>query len=236
MWNVVMTMTLLAGLLGGVGNFLLGVQADPTAGAPPPQSTDRRRRYIDALTAFVMGVIAALLVPLFLSMASSDLLSKASSGTEGSATSLFVYFGFCLVAAVFSRRFVDTVAERAFRLAGDAKHTAEQTAKDVREVTGIIEEPDSGRPAGLRALSTDGSAADPLLLVLDSLKSNPRYTRRTPTGIMRDANLSRDVAEQSLNSLRDAGEVECALSVDGDRQLWRITPKGKARLRDQRTS
>lgn len=235
MWNVV-TMTMLAGLLGGAGNFLLGVQADPTAGAQPPQQVDRRRRSIDALTAFVMGVIAALLVPLFLSMASSDLLSKASSGAEGSATSLFVYFGFCLVAAVFSRRFVDTVAERAFRLAGEAKHTAEQTAKDVQEVTGTIEEPESGRASGLRALGADGAAADPLLLVLDSLESNPRYKRRTPTGIMRDANLPREVVEQTLNSLLDAGLVERTLSVDGDRQLWRITPLGKARLRDARAS
>lgn len=84
-----------AGLLGGVANYFLSERGEGSA--------------LQALFKYaVLGVVAALTVPLFLNMISSDLLAMAKSRP----IDLFVFAGFCLLFVLFSRRLVDSLSAR----------------------------------------------------------------------------------------------------------------------------
>lgn len=80
------------GLLAGLANFFL-------AGAA---SARELAKYA------VLGVVAALTVPLFLNMTSSNLLESGRTRP----LALFVFAGFCLVYVLASRRILEAVADR----------------------------------------------------------------------------------------------------------------------------
>lgn len=112
---------LITGLLGGYLNFLRTQHAvDPTTGKP--QTTHKNYR----LLCLVGGVVAAALIPLFLKTIQSGLLDK-----DVNQISYMVFAGFCLIAAIFSNTFIDTLSKQVFRQleqinakADDAKKTA----------------------------------------------------------------------------------------------------------------
>lgn len=83
------------GVLGGLANYFM---------------TERGNAFSarDLAKYSVLGVVAALTVPLFLNMISSDLLAVA----KARPIDLFVFAGFCLMFVLFSRRFVENLAAR----------------------------------------------------------------------------------------------------------------------------
>lgn len=68
----------------------------------------------------VIGIIASLVVPLFLNTISSNLIKEATTDN----LKLFTLIGFCLMASVFARRFIDSLAKKAFDLSNEAKEMA----------------------------------------------------------------------------------------------------------------
>lgn len=90
---------LTAGLLAGIANFFL---SDPEGKA----SARELLKYL------VLGVIAALTVPLFLNMTSSNLLEFGRSRPNA----LFVFGGFCLIFVLLSRRLFEGIAQRLMHL------------------------------------------------------------------------------------------------------------------------
>jgi hypothetical protein len=85
-----------AGLLAGIANFFL--------------SGSRSGR--DLAKFIVLGVVAALTVPLFLNMTSSDLLEFGRSRP----LAVFVFAGFCLVYVLLSRRIFEAIATRLLQM------------------------------------------------------------------------------------------------------------------------
>src|SRR5215813_10379226 len=103
-----------AGALGGWMNYLM-VARD-----------DRESRSL--LKSLVLVTGAALMVPLLLNMISSNLmeLARGSSTGKGDPLKLLVLVGICLVAAVFSSRFIQTIGDRVLQEVKEAKR---RTAK-----------------------------------------------------------------------------------------------------------
>lgn len=87
---MVLAIMVAAGLLAGIANFFLS-QA---------QSGRELAKYI------VLGIVAALTVPPFLNMASSNLLEFGRTRP----LSIFVFAGFCLVYVLLSRRLFEAIA------------------------------------------------------------------------------------------------------------------------------
>lgn len=81
------------GLLGGIANFFLNER-------------DAHSPWLTAGKYMVLGIVAALTVPLFLNMMSSHLLEA----TRLKSSELFVFAGFCLLYVVVSRRFFENIA------------------------------------------------------------------------------------------------------------------------------
>jgi RsiW-degrading membrane proteinase PrsW (M82 family) len=84
-----------AGVLGGIANYFLAERHAEFA-------------WRDLFKYAVLGVVAALMVPLFLNMISSNLLDLARTRP----INLFVFAGFCLIAVMFSRRFLENMSAK----------------------------------------------------------------------------------------------------------------------------
>ena len=92
---LLLTIMLAAGVLGGAANYFMREKESGTPGT-------------GFLKYAVLGIVAALTVPLFLNMISSDLLAAA----KARPIDLFVFAGFCLLFVIFTRRFVEGAANK----------------------------------------------------------------------------------------------------------------------------
>ena len=107
---IVVAIVFAAGGLGGLVNYYMALSSDPT-----------NARLSHSL---VIGLAAAFLVPLFLQMISSDLLNDAKA--SDSYIEFFIFAGFCLVAAISSRAFVQSLTSRVLSQVQEARVHAEQ--------------------------------------------------------------------------------------------------------------
>lgn len=80
---------------------------------------------IARLKYILLGIGAALLVPAFLKMISSNL------ATSNDNNDYLIFAGFCLIAAIFSRRFINTIGERILEAAKNAEKTAHESKQKV---------------------------------------------------------------------------------------------------------
>ena len=83
------------GTLGGLANYFMSGKAEGTAGTA-------MLKYV------LLGIVAALTVPLFLNMISSDLLAVAKSRPND----LYVFGALCLAFVLFSRRFMGSATAK----------------------------------------------------------------------------------------------------------------------------
>ena len=94
----------ITGILGGVANYFMSEKGAGVSGK-------------DLVRYAVLGIVAALTVPLFLNMISSDLLA----GAKSRPIELFVFAGFCLLFVLFSRRFVESAAAKLLQQLGQLR-------------------------------------------------------------------------------------------------------------------
>ena len=87
------------GLLAGLANFFLS----------DPEGKGNARELVKYV---VLGIVAALTVPLFLNMTSSNLLEFGRSRPNA----LFVFGGFCLIYVLLSRRIFESIAHKLLHL------------------------------------------------------------------------------------------------------------------------
>ena len=103
-------LTVLGGVIGALVNYSQRI-------------VEKRNRYFTFYDCMTLSLAAALLVPLFLHVIGSNIIEKA----ENDYKFLYVYLGFCVLAAIYSRKFIESVADRAFKTAEDAKTSVEDS-------------------------------------------------------------------------------------------------------------
>lgn len=96
-----------SGLLGGFTGYLMEKNkklfSDPESIQKYQAAMEKQLRYF-----LVTGLCASLLIPLFLSTISSQLMSEA----QKDPLKYFVFGGFCLLVAVFSKQFITSLSEK----------------------------------------------------------------------------------------------------------------------------
>jgi len=229
-YNVILLLVVMtgSGLLGGAANHLLLQQDDP-------ENAKRSR-------SFILGLVASFIVPLLLRTISSDLIDKITTIRYGSGLpfDFFVFTSFCLVAAVFSRTFVETVSKRLLAEIERAK----QESKEARARAAIAEERISQAEPVLRKemdeLSEPQSASPRMVLptvfqpeelpvdrtdqeILTTLTSEP-YSYRTAGSIAAEVQEAETDIGKRLERMREhalAGKWNTPT-----RTLWFLTNKG----------
>lgn len=75
-----------------------------------------------------LGIGSAILVPAFLKMIASDLIKNS---TPYDNINYLIFAGFCLVAAIFSRRFISTIGDKILEAAKKAETTSKEIKKEI---------------------------------------------------------------------------------------------------------
>ena len=76
----------------------------------------------------LLGIGSAFIVPTFLKMIASDLINDSEQYDN---ISYLIFAGFCLVAAIFSRRFISTIGEKILEAARQAEKTSKETKQQI---------------------------------------------------------------------------------------------------------
>jgi hypothetical protein len=215
-----------SGVLGGAANYLLLHKNDP--------------EYAKRSRSFVLGLVAALLAPLFLKTISSDMVDKISTIRYGSGMpfDFFVFISFCLLVAVFSRTFAETVAkrlaaevEKAKRESQEAQTRAVLAEEKAREVEPVLRHemdlrteplPESARasiPPSLQDLPVDHT--DRVLL---KALSEGQYSYRTVSSLAEEVEMEEHDAVRRLERMRE--QALAGKKTTATRNLWFLTDKG----------
>jgi hypothetical protein len=126
-----------AGLLGGITNYLRFEQ--------------EKKDWSSFWRNVLMGISASTLVPLFLTMISSNLLKESASDSSR----FFIFFGFCLIASLSSKAFIQTVSDRLLNEMNKTKKELKEFKKDVGPIVSKETEPrESERDASLLKISS----------------------------------------------------------------------------------
>jgi len=215
-----------SGVLGGAANYLLLHKDDP--------------EYAKRSRSFVLGLVASLLAPLFLKTISSDIVDKITTIRYGSGIpfDFFVFVSFCLLVAVFSRTFAETVAKRLAAEVEKAKREsqeaqtraalAEERASQVEPVLRqAMEErteplPESVRnsvPPSLQDLPVDHADRELLKALL-----NGQYSYRTVSSLAEEVQMEEPDAVRCLERMRE--QTLAGKRTTPTRNLWFLTDKG----------
>jgi predicted transcriptional regulator len=205
------------GLFGGIINFL--------------QLDEEEYCKTKFLKSIVIGIGASFVVPLFLQTISSDLINQCK--TDGKY--YFIFAGFCLIASIFSRRFLNTVADAVIKKAEEAEKKAEQAIETAtmneEKVSALVDknsEPEEQidlENSDISFINEDikGKLKTDIQNIINVFKSS-KYTYRTAKGIAKDIGTDLSVVEMTLSELEIAGIIKKLPSEN--KILWSLTEKG----------
>ncbi len=179
--NWIIILMIGAGLLGGITNYFRIEQEE--------------KSLFSFSKSVLMGVSASLLIPLFLKMISSDLLN----GSIFDSSRQFILFGFCLIASLSSKAFIETISNRLINEVKDTKEKLEDIKKDIEPI--ISKESEAQEELANSFINGTGFSLDEdANKVINSLGSS-RYAWRTPRGIAREIGLPLENVLSSLDWL-----------------------------------
>jgi hypothetical protein len=231
-WTIV-GVSLLSGAAGGLANHVLesmDTQIEPQLAARRPLW-----KYV------LVGVVAAFAVPLFLSLAQSTLLREMLAkglSDPGFFPSLFIYSGFCIVAAFSSRAFLTSLSERVTQQLQENRRSSEDASNKADIAVELAEEAAESKPVDRTIMMPDTTAAStadgPAFQLSDkelqALKAMMSVTFRTQTGIAREIGLPRNQVGEVVDALASKALVERTTSPHTGGPRWRITPLGVTAL------
>ena len=210
---VILLIMVAAGLLGGAANYFLNERrADPA-----------RREWARY---GVLGVVAALTVPLFLNMISSNLLEAARTRP----IDFFVFAGFCLVYVVATRRVFENVANRLFSQMDQMK--GEMATLERRQSDAVR---DDAAPAAESLPGIKPEAARDALSYTDveilRALAEESYVYGNLVGLTDKTGLAREVVSSRLLVLKNLGVIETRIN-DKNVLHWSVSARGKQMLDD----
>lgn len=215
---IVLLIMIVAGVLGGVANYFLSDrqnEANPRDWAKYP----------------ILGVIAALTVPLFLNMISSNLLEAARTRP----VDFFVFAGFCLIYVVASRRVFENVANKLLNQMDQMKREMVQIKQQRPEAPAPLfrDEPAAVVDMPLPAVKPEvikESLSYNDIEILRAL-SEDSYVYGNLAGLTDKTGLARDLVSSRLTVLKSLGLIETRIN-DKNVLHWFVSPKGKQMLGD----
>jgi len=239
---VVAAIIVVAGLLGGAAAYLTEPVVDQAAAEP------RRRALYRSL---LLGILAAACVPLFLSLVQSGLMASifappATPPRPPAFEDYLIFTGLCVIAAISSRRFLDSVSRQILRQAERANERASQAElqsaaaaarvdrveEAVERTAEVVDDQRAGPMPMAANANVVADAAKPYLSEGDRavLQAMTKHTLRTATGIAEDAGIPKTRIGETLDILAERELIMPAISPTTRGKRWRLTPQGMAAL------
>lgn len=200
-----------AGVIGGSVNF---------ATSRTESSTLK-----DWMWSLIIGIGAALLVPLFLNTISSSLLSDILNSSS-SKTDIYVFAGFCILGAISSKTMIHTLTQQLLKDTEKNKNDIKMLNTKVAPV--IDKETETDTPSNAKASVSPGIPNN-LIQILRALAGS-QYSLRTVSGI---ANNVASIESAVVTDLRELSSMGLAEEVQSDMGVrWYITPEGRKLVQD----
>ena len=212
---LILAIMLAAGVLGGAANYFLADR----------QGEPGRK---DWLKYPLLGVVAALTVPLFLNMMSSTLLE----GARTKPVDFFAFAGFCLLYVVASRRLMENVAQRLLGQLDQVKREVVQLKQQKREESAA-----AAAAAAVRVEPAVPVAAEPEprevlsyndVEILRAL-AEESFVYGNLAAICDRTGLARDFVSHRLTVMKTLGVIETRIN-DKNVLHWTVSTRGKAVL------
>lgn len=203
---IILGILVVAGILGGIANFFL------------------RDRLVESevrewLKYPVLGMVAALTVPLFLNMISSNLLE----GARTRPVDFFVLAGFCLLYVVASRRLFENMANKLLSQLDLVKDDVRQLQE---RKPGAVPE---AQEAVVKELPKEALSYNDVELVRAIAEEN--YVYGNLAGLAEKTGLGRELISQRLTVLKNLGIIETRIN-EKNVLHWFVSNKGKQLLGD----
>ncbi|MFA7290701.1 MAG: YEATS-associated helix-containing protein [Rhodocyclaceae bacterium] len=211
---MILGIMVLAGLLGGIANYFLSDRQGELSSR-------------DGIKYSTLGVIAALTVPLFLNMISSNLLEAARTRP----VDFFVFAGFCLIYVVASRRVFENAANKLLsqldQVKRDVNHLKQQKNEAPQPVAAREEPPVVAEQAAKAELPKESLSYNDIEILRAIAEEN--YVYGNLVGLTDKTGLSRDLVSNRLTVMKNLGIIETRIS-DKNVLHWYVSPRGKQML------
>ncbi|HET7775364.1 MAG TPA: YEATS-associated helix-containing protein [Azospira sp.] len=204
---IILGILVVAGILGGVANYFLRDRL------LEPEARDWLRYP-------VLGVVAALTVPLFLNMISSNLLE----GARTRPVDFFVLAGFCLIYVVASRRLFENMANKLLSQLDLVKGDVRQLQERKPEV--VVQE---AQEAVVKELPKEALSYNDVELLRAIAEEN--YVYGNLAGLADKTGLGRELISQRRTVLKGLGIIETRIN-EKNVLHWFVSTKGKQLLGD----
>ncbi|MDX2048550.1 MAG: YEATS-associated helix-containing protein [Chitinophagaceae bacterium] len=218
--QLLITIIIGAGLLGGLTNYFLAFKLD----------YKKTECWINFAKSMLLSLCASITVPLFLQILSNNLIDEPSSGSLPSKN-YFILAGFCVIAAIFSKRFLEDLYSKVKNL---EKKTAEnekeiqdnvRKTKNVDKKVGDLEETmEDVIPTDIKdtlIANRSLSLTDELSQKLISSLYSSKYSFRTVQGISGETGMNSEEIQKILLFLSEMGFAEKKVNYKGV-DIWRL--------------
>ncbi|MCO7226042.1 YEATS-associated helix-containing protein [Pleionea sp. CnH1-48] len=215
---------LIAGVVGGSVNYVLS-------------KPDKWNGFDWAVAAFV-GVVAAFLVPLFLKISDSQLIGNLTKDNPP-VEDMLVFIGFCLLASISSRQFIESLSDKVLREVRQAQRKAEEIEGDVKGLESNMKGLEQNVTPVLDTFTEEDSIDETSEAVevselgqqvLQALVEHPKFTLRSVNGVKTTlAKLQVDISAQKVHEQLDLlVSLGLAVEIPGKKGIrWSITHRGK---------
>jgi ABC-type multidrug transport system fused ATPase/permease subunit len=226
---IIISILISAGILGGVANFLLRYKL----------RYKKKECWMGFLKSLFVSICASLTIPLFLKILDNKLIEEAVKNPSN----YFVLLGFCVLAAFFSKRFLEDLYAKMIKLEEKGKETqqklekAQQELKDAQaEINEVVETANREegdlettletvsktlpeKTLGIRNLSSDFSNDEVLKVVEVTLQSKFKF--RTIKGVAKETGFPEDQVEKIFEFLEKENFAEKRKRESGE-FVWKI--------------
>ncbi len=219
MFEIIIGTMLVSGIVGGLINSYL---SDPATEKP-----------LTWWQHIVVGVGASFMVPVFLNMISSRLISEITGPplTSEMLSKILVLAGFCLLASISSRAFIRSITDKLLQEVSAAKQEAQEAKQQAEKAETIaslsVESDPQEQPniAGALIPSPRPDLSEPEKQVLRAMV-NSRFAMRSITGIAQDTGRAREEVNSILSGLIGKALVADGMNIQGQLR-WYPTPLGR---------
>ncbi|MET3502761.1 uncharacterized protein YneF (UPF0154 family) [Mucilaginibacter rubeus] len=203
---------LFSGLLGGFANWVI---LSDEKNASNEQSNNRGK--IIWKKSLILGITASFMVPLFLTTISSELLNKPLEGTFNK--SYLVFAGFCLLAAVLSKQFIESLYQKVMKAEARAKE-AEDIANKAKDKIEAVENNFSEPETDANQQVLDNNRAENTIedRIIEAIR-NVKYLYRSTSGITNDLSKHQPIPKEEvrmiLNQMVGQGRLQTKVNEKG---------------------
>lgn len=206
---------LISGLFGGIANYLILYTEPRTETAPLPR--------LLFLKSVLLGIAASFMVPLFLTTISSELLAPPAAHTFHK--NYLVLIGFCLLASVLSKQFIENLSQKVIKAEEKAENAANKASEAKMKVESIEEsltENDMSEDQETHPLRERVEIVSLDDQIIKAIRES-KYVYRSTSGIVKDfSSTDRKVLIDTLERMVTEGRLESKPSVRG-KKLYKIS-------------